>query len=154
MDTLEVAQDLLLRDGPLVRACAAFYPDPAEPDDTLTLEKMLKIPARKNTGGELKTRLSLIRTALKEENTHLPYGHVDRQPKLKVDRSCVTLAWEMREGYRWPEHRSEVKSDSEHPLDKDNHGSEALGRFFRGYFGMPGQDMKPQRSRVRAARMG
>jgi hypothetical protein len=154
MDTLEVAQDMLARDGALVRNCTAFYPDPAEPDDTLTLEKTLKIGSRKNTGGELKTRLSLIRTALKEDNQHLPYGHVDRQPKLKVDRSCTQLAWEMREGYRWPEHRSEVKSDSEHPLDKDNHGVEALGRFFRGYFGMPGQDMKPARSRVRAARMG
>ncbi len=154
MDTLEVAQDLLRTSDGLVSSCAAFYPDPAEPDDTLTLSKLLRIPARKNTGGELKTRLSLIRHALKERNTHLPYGHVDRQPALFVDRSCTTLAWEMREGYRWPEHRSEVKSDSEHPLDKDNHGTEALGRFFRGYFGMPGQDQKPARSRVRTARMG
>lgn len=154
-DTLEIAQEMMEQQGALVRACAAFYPDPAEPDDSLTLERHLKIPSRKNTGGELKTRLSLIRTALKETNTHLPYGHVDRQPRLFVDRTnCKTLAWEMREGYRWPEHRSEVKSDSEHPLDKDNHGTEALGRFFKGYFGMPGQDMKPARSRVRAARMG
>jgi len=31
-------------------------------------------------------------------------------------------------------HQSEVKNDSELPLDKDNHGPEALGRFFKGYF--------------------
>jgi len=45
----------------------------------------------------------------------------------------------MREGYRWPEHKKEQqRSDSENPLDKDNHGVEALGRFFRGYFGATG----------------
>jgi hypothetical protein len=59
----------------------------------------------------------------------------DQQPQLKVDRSCTRFAWEMREGYRWPRHKSEVKNDSELPLDKDNHGPEAVGRFFRGYFG-------------------
>jgi hypothetical protein len=56
-----------------------------------------------------------------------------------IDRThCQTLIWEMREGYRWPEHKSEQRSDSENPLDKDNHGVEALGRFFRGYFGKSG----------------
>jgi hypothetical protein len=80
----------------------------------------------------LKTRLSLIRRALKVRYRHLPIDHPDRVPKLQIDRSCQKLGWEMREGYRWPEHRSEQKSDSENPVDKDNHGPEALGRFFRG----------------------
>lgn len=134
MDTPEVAADLLATEGALVRACTRLYPDPAEPDDTKTMENALRIPAFKNTGGPLKTRLALIRRSLKEHNDHLPVGHIDRFPYLQVDRSCVQLGWEMREGYRWPEHRSEVHSDSENPLDKDNHGPEALGRFYKGYF--------------------
>jgi hypothetical protein len=153
-DTPEVAQELLLHHGDLVRKTVAFYPDPAEPDDTLTLQNALKIPPRNNTGGERRIRDSLIRGALKERNTHLPYGHRDRQPKLFVDRSCKQLSWEMREGYRWPEHRSEVKSQSEHPIDKDNHGPEALGRFMRGYYGIPGETLTQRRSSVTKARMG
>lgn len=138
LDTVEVATDLLLRDNGLVRACQRIYPDPAEPDDTRTLERMLRIPAVRGTGGEIKVRLALIRRAMKINNTHLPVGDPERKPTLMIDRSCQQLIWEMREGYRWPEHRSQVKSDSELPLDKDNHGVEALGRFFRGHYGAPG----------------
>jgi hypothetical protein len=58
----------------------------------------------------------------------------------------------MAEGYKWPEHRSEVTSEKEHPMDKDNHSVEALGRFMRGYYGMPGQ--RKARSRVSTAKMG
>jgi hypothetical protein len=131
MDTSEIANRILKHD-PLTQYCQAFYPDPAEPDDTNTLSRMLKIPARMGTGGELRTRLQLIRKALKTGPEHVPPEQ--QQPTLKVDRSCTRLAWEMREGYRWPRHQSEVKNDSELPLDKDNHGPEALGRFFKGYF--------------------
>lgn len=153
-DTVEIAREMLADpiDGPLVRSAVAFYPDPAEPDDTLTLSRALKIPNRGGTGGELKTRLSLIRQKLKIANEDRPIGHPDRIPGLRVDRDCVELAWEMREGYRWPEHRSEVNSEKEHPLDKDNHGTEALGRFMKGYFGMPGQTKGL--TRIRNARMG
>lgn len=154
VDTLEVAKDLKLNEpsGTLVGKCVAFYPDPAEPDDTYTLQNQLKIPARPNTGGELKTRLALIRRHLKPNLPHLEDGHPDKHAKLLIDRSCTGLAWEMREGYRWPEHKSEIKSKSEHPLDKDNHHVEALGRFFRGYFGVPG--MEQRRSRTRKAVVG
>jgi len=136
-DTPEIVQDMRTNpiDAALARAAVALYPEPAEPDDTKVLSNGLKIPARTGTGGELRTRLMLIRTAMKTRPTHVPEGHPDRKPGLIVDRSCQHLIWEMREGYRWPEHRSEVRSDSEHPLDKDNHSVEALGRFFRGYFG-------------------
>jgi hypothetical protein len=154
MDTPEIAADMKNNpiDRELVKQCVAFYPDPAEPDDTMTLNRMLRIPHRGNTGGELKTRLMLIRQALKTHPDHLPEKHPDRRPQLLVDRSCVGLGWEMREGYKWPEHRSEVSSEKEHPLDKDNHHVEALGRFMRGYYGMPGQ--VKQSSRVGRARMG
>ena len=136
LDTVEVCRDLKAEYPGLVRVCQMLYPDPAEPDDTRTMQRELRIPANKNTGGEIKMRLSLIRRAMKTQNTHLPEGDPERRPRLMIDRThCQTLIWEMREGYKWPEHKSEQRSDSENPLDKDNHGVEALGRFFRGYFG-------------------
>lgn len=151
MDTPEICEDLHGRVGGLVRACVKLYPDPAEPDDTRTMARMLRIPPAGNTGGELKTRLALIRRALKVQNQHLPEGDPYRKPQLQIDRSCIDLAWEMREGYKWPEHKSEqVKSNPENPMDKDNHGVEALGRFFRGKFGQP----STTESGVVASRMG
>jgi hypothetical protein len=136
LDTEEVCADLMHEYPGLVRSVLTMYPDPAEPDDTRTMERKLRIEANKNTGGPLRIRLSLIRRALKDRNKHLPVGHPDREPTLMIDRThCPTLAWEMREGYRWPENKSEQRSDSENPMDKDNHGIEALGRFFRGHFG-------------------
>jgi hypothetical protein len=133
-DTDDIAKHTL-KDHPLVDKLVAFYPDPAEPDDTNILVKNLKVQARTNTGGELKTRLALTRSKLKRRYPHLDDDHPDNQAKLQVDRwRCPHLAWEMREGYRWPEHRSDIKGDSEVPMDKDNHGPEALGRFMKGYF--------------------
>jgi hypothetical protein len=147
MDTEEVASDILNDYPGLVHACRTIYPDPAEPDDTRTLMRKLRVPAATSTGGDLKTRLALIRRALK-----LPKG-VDEtssayKPKLMVDRSCHELAWEMREGYRWPEHRSEVKNAPENPVDKNNHGVEALGRYFKGRF----RQIMPGRTQVTSAR--
>ena len=153
-DTVEIANELKTDpvDRALLENLVAFYPDPAEPDDTLTLTRMLRVPHRGGTGGELKTRLALIRQKLKTKPDHLPVGHPERKPGLFVDRSCGMLRWEMAEGYKWPEHRSEIHSEKEHPLDKDNHGVEALGRFMKGYYGMPGQ--QKAHSRVSRARMG
>jgi len=74
-----------------------------------------------------------MQSALKIRPESLPDGHPDKRPGLFVDRSCTMLIWEMREGYRWPERSSEVRNASELPLDKDNHGVEALGRFFKGH---------------------
>lgn len=136
LDTDEVCEDLLHEYPGLIRMCSLIYPDPAEPDDTRTMVRRLRIPAVRNTGGELKTRLSLIRRSLKVKNQHLPDGDPEKRPNLMIDRThCPTLAWEMREGYKWPSRKSEQRSDSENPADKDNHGTEALGRFFRGYYG-------------------
>jgi hypothetical protein len=137
LDTVEICADLKANHGALVRACTKIFPDPAEPDDTRTMMRELRIPATSgNTGGELKIRLSLIRRSLKINNQHLPQGDPERRPQLMIDRSCTNLAWEMREGYKWPEHKSELlRSNPENPVDKDNHGVEALGRFYRGHFG-------------------
>jgi hypothetical protein len=131
----EVKDDPLL--GLLVKQVVRFYPDPAEPDDTQTLMRMWRKPAASNCGGEIKDRLQIIWKLLKVQNTHLPEGAPERRPRLLVDRRrCTQLAWEMREGYRWPEHKSDSpKNNPENPMDKDNHGCEALGRFGKGYFG-------------------
>lgn len=146
-DTLTIANELA--DHPLVRnnKVVAIYPDPAEPDDTATLVQRLKIPARSNTGGELKPRLQRIRRALKPMPEHAEPK--DQQAGLVIDHSCKQLAWEMREGYRWPEHRSEIRNDSEKPLGKNDHGPEALGRFFKGYFDVVGETRRTRQSKVR-----
>jgi hypothetical protein len=136
LDTEEVCRDLMLEYPGLVRVTTKIYPDPAEPDDTRTMVRKLHVPASKNTGGPLKNRLSLIRRSLKVRNPHLPDTDPEKRPTLTIDRTyCKELAWEMREGYKWPEKKSEQRSDSENPVDGNNHGVEALGRFYRGYFG-------------------
>lgn len=138
---------------PLTQKVTLLYPDPAEPGDTAVLESALKIQANTDTGGELKHRLEYIRQWLKIT----PETGLDKykRPKLLIDRSCVGLINEMQE-YRWPETKAEsLKSESEKPLDKDDHGPEALGRFFRGFFGAPGEpERAPARARVRKANMG
>lgn len=114
---------------------ACFYPDPASPGDSAQLSKLLRIPARRGTGGELKDRIDLIRKALKPVPAHLPIGHPERQPKLLIDRKCKYTIQDMTK-YRYPENRNEQdKNNPEAPLKKDDHGPEALGRFFIGYFG-------------------
>lgn len=116
----------------LIGNCLAIYVDPSSPDDAAILRRHLGVPTRANTGGEINPRLQLIRSALKTRPEHLPEDHPERKPNLMVDRSCDRLIWEMREGYRWPETRGE-KNSSEIPLDDNNHGPEALGRFYKGH---------------------
>lgn len=140
VDTNDICRDMSESpiDSALLRACVAIYPDPAEPDRTKTIMEKLKVPSRGNTGGTLRSRLELIWAALKIKKhlEHLPDDHPEKIPTIFFDRaSTEDVCWEMREGYRWPERQSEVvRSSSEHPLDRDNHGPEALGRFMRGYF--------------------
>lgn len=151
--TLVDAEDMAkyyIRNHYLFPKLVAFYPDPAEPDDTNILVKHLGVGARPNTGGELKTRINLIRSALKSGPADvLPKN---RKPRLLINKTCTTLRWEMNEGYRWPEHKSETKGLDEHPMDKDNHCVEALGRFFKGYFSIVGEVKR--RSRQRRAKFG
>jgi len=138
-DTEAIAEELMAHPvlAPLMRKAVAVYPDPAAPDDTAIFTRKTGIPARGNTGGEIKTRLAMVRKRLKALPEHA--DPEDQQPGLLVDESCTMLIWEMREGYRWPEHRSEIRNESENPLDKDNHGPEALGRFVKGYYEVQGE---------------
>lgn len=112
-----------------------FYPDPASPGDTKTLEKKLRVRHTGGTGGEIKHRLDAIRAALKFRNVHLPDGHWQKVPRLMIDRKCTSTIADML-NYRYPEKRNQQDSNApENPLKKDDHAPEALGRFFAGHFG-------------------
>ncbi len=129
----------------LDRGVQCFYPDPASPGDSNILMDELRSPWRGGTGGELNDRLDAIRRALKERNTHVPRGHIDRRPTIMWDRSCTMSIYEMNE-YRYPEEK-EYNSvpGQEKPLKKDDHSPEALGRFFAGHFSTPQEDAGPGR---------
>lgn len=151
-DTEDIARHEFAQ-HPLLPKLLAIYYDPAAPDDASILRRLLKVNTMGNTGGEIKTRLSLIRSALKARPSHLPDGHPDKKPALVVDRSCQKLIWEMRTGYRWPEKRNQLASnDSEIPMDKDNHGPEALGRFFKGHMARLGDNRQARMGRVKVRR--
>ena len=152
-DINDICKDLL--QIPWARAATDLYPEPAEPDDTAVLEKQLKLHVNSNTGGELKWRLELIREHLKYDPASEGHPDEKRKPRLFIDRSCIGLPLgdgglirEMND-YRYPDTQEESrKAYPELPIDKDNHGPEALGRFFRGYFGGPAEDREGGRIRI------
>lgn len=147
-DINDIAEDL--KQFPIMSQIRTLYPDPAEPGDSAILEKKLKWQANTSTGGELKWRLELIRQALKFGPAHAPFE--EQKAKLYVDRSCTELIREMQ-AYRYPDTKEEQnKENPEKPLDKDDHGPEALGRFFRGYYGAP-EDPHEGRTRVSRAKV-
>jgi hypothetical protein len=131
----EVAAEIRAR-GLCPSNVRAFYPDPASPGDSATLSQKLRVPSMPGTGGELKDRLELIRKYLKvpEDKQHLSFDHPERQPNLIIDPRCKGLIHDMLE-YRYPREKKEETNNREEPLKKDDHGPEALGRFFKGYFG-------------------
>jgi hypothetical protein len=151
-DTEDIARVELLN-HPLTSKLIAIYPDPASPDDSNILRRTLNVPTRLNTGGDLKTRLALIRSGLKLRPDYLPAGHPDKKPRLYVNRTCKDLIREMSRDYRWPTHNSEVRNDSEQPMDKDNHGPEALGRFYKGHMERLTESKKSRQSRVKQRRV-
>lgn len=133
------------------RAATKFYPDPASPGDSAVLSSKLKVPFDGATGGPLKERLEAIRQALKVGPEHAKPE--EQAPKLLIDRSCVGLIQEMND-YRYPDSKEEsLRAEPEEPLDKDNHGPEALGRFYRGYFGPPQKRNNGQRAKVRKSNL-
>lgn len=137
--TAEEFADVIRGRGLAPSSVTRFYPDPADPAFAKVLSEKLKIPVGKGTGGELKWRLDAIRAALKERNTHLPEGHIDRKPGLVFDRKCTSTIQDFL-NYRYPEKRQQQDSNApENPLKKDDHGPEALGRFYAGHFGTPGR---------------
>lgn len=132
----EFAEEVKAR-GLAPSAVQAFYPDPASPGDTKILEQTLRIGAKGGTGGELKDRLDAIRMALKESPMHVPRGHPDRRAQLMFDRSCKMCIYEFQE-YRYPDPKEQSSVPSQElPMKKDDHTPEALGRFFKGFFGTP-----------------
>ena len=136
----DAAREIKGRPNLLPANLKMFYPDPAEPGDTLALCKHLKIEAGGGTGGELKTRIRYIREALKVRNKHLPFGDPERKPKLLVDRQrCPNTIYEM-DAYRYANgNESRDRNNPEAPLKKDDHCPEAIGRFYAGYYGKPEQ---------------
>jgi hypothetical protein len=120
-----------------------FYPDPADPMSSRTLEDKLRIKASGGTGGELPIRINLIREKLRKGRIDMSQSALSEQnadkwrPQLMIDRKCARLRSDMM-AYRYPE-RKDDKEDSlprfELPMKKDDHGPEALGRFMIGFFG-------------------
>lgn len=138
-----------------------FYPDPASPGDSRILEGKLQIRASKGTGGEIKDRVNLIRMALKKsridpDSPKMVLGETapDKfRPQLMFDRKCKRTLADM-DAYRYPDRSDDKKEYSidryENPMKKDDHGPEALGRFFMGYFGA--RSLQTERSGARTSR--
>lgn len=141
--------DLIADRGLAPSGMLGMYADPASPGDSRILSERLKVPVKGGTGGELRWRIDAIRAALKERNAHLPEGTPGRQPGLVFDRKCVRTINDML-NYRYPDKRVQVEGNTpENPMKKDDHGPEALGRFYAGHFGTP--DRQARRARVRRA---
>lgn len=133
----EFAEDLDSdpRLGPLSRAATVLFPDPEDPAASATLANKLRLSIAGSTGGFLHTRIDLIRRHLIPQPAELPDEHPDKQPRLKIDRSCKELIREMND-YRYDDDKPESKAGpKENPLKKDDHAPEALGRFYAGYYG-------------------
>ena len=121
-----------------------FFPDPADPASTRTLQDELHISPVSRTGGELNTRINLIRQALRKgridkHGTGLGENNADTwRPQLMFDRrGCPRTRSDML-AYRYPERKEDAETSRERfelPLKRDDHGPEALGRFMVGYFG-------------------
>lgn len=149
--TAQEFSDEIVRNGLCPSSLRTFYPDPASPGDTRVLEGNLKVRATHGTGGELKYRLDAIRAALKRKPEYLPDDHPQKMPQLRIDRQCVETIREFNE-YRYPEKRDQSSTKSqEQPMKKDDHTPEALGRFFKGHFGTPSEQIRG--TRVRKARV-
>lgn len=127
-----------------------IFPDPADPGATRILEKKLGVRAGGGTGGEISSRVNHIRKALREPRIHtddywmresgvLVPGQM--RPRLLFDRKCKRTIEDML-NYRYPEKKAESETSTkrfENPMKKDDHGPEALGRYFAGRFGTFGK---------------
>lgn len=150
-DTDEICDEILQNSHfmSLLDKTVCIYAPPAEPNETNVLKRKLSRPVRTNTGGEINPRDRMTNSLLKQRPSHLPDGHPDKKPQMVTDASCHELQWEMRTGYRWPEHKNESKNLSENPMDKDNHGPEALGRFVKGHMERIMPQRRGRQSRVK-----
>jgi hypothetical protein len=126
----------------LIKKATKLFPDPADPAASHTLSERLRLQTQSGTGGEIKERLEIIRKWLKDENEHLSIDDVGRRPRLVVNPRCKHLIYEM-DAYRYPKTKDEQTNEPENPLKKDDHAPEALGRFFRGHFGVEAVQAPP-----------
>jgi hypothetical protein len=143
----EFAEEILRRNL-CPRDTIAFYPDPASPGDTAILEKKLRIKHRSDGAAEVKFRIDAIRKWMKWKLLGRSHDHPENRPKLMFDRSCSRTILDML-NYRYAQKRSEVAGTPENPMKKDDHGPEALGRYFAGRHGTP--DKVARRARQRRA---
>jgi hypothetical protein len=64
-----------------------------------------------------------------------------------IDRKCTNTIADFL-NYRYPEKRNDQdKNAPENPMSKDDHGPEALGRFYAGHFGTPDKTNRRARNR-------
>lgn len=155
LSPVEFANEILRRDL-CPDTATEFFPDPASPGDTKTLENIFRkagkrIKARSHTGGEINDRLNLIRLALRDRITDneksqpqwtqpfpQPRPKDFKRPRLMINsRRCPKTIYEMSE-YRYPKIKDEETETSrpgyEVPMKKDDHTPEALGRFLMGKY--------------------
>jgi hypothetical protein len=118
-----------------------FFPDPASPGDSRILSEKLKVQVGTGTGGELDYRINMIRKALRTprlDSTGTKLGvHDQFRPQLMFNRRCYRTRADML-AYRYPDPTDEKEPGRirfETPMKVDDHGPEALGRFFAGFFG-------------------
>ena len=124
--------DEIIRKGLCPAGLKSFFPDPASPGDTNVLQRKLRVMGRPGTGGELKHRLDAIRQALRPFRKHVENDH----PRILFDRAGCPNTIQDFLNYRYPDTKTEQdRNEPELPLKKDDHGPEALGRFFAGHFG-------------------
>ena len=146
-DTGEVADDLLRR-WPILSKIRTIYLDPAEPDDAPRLKKKWRVERLRNTGGELKTRLELIRTP-KAVSGAYPLDAAGRHQAGRglIDPACVNLNREMRD-YRYPQTaRGEPKEPADEPLDATHQRPEAR-RVLPWIFRQDRAPNRPTRARI------
>lgn len=127
-----------------------FYPDPAEPDRTRELSKLLKLIPHRGGSIPKQDRLEWLRRLLKPRNPHLGYDHPERVPGFTVHRRCTNTIREWND-YRYKETAEQAsekgRSAPEEPMKKDDHTPEALGRLVSGLFGSPYKDLTGARLR-------
>lgn len=148
----------ILRRGLCPDNLTYFYPDPAAPEATATLEQVFRQQGKRaraqgHTGGELDNRLNLIRFCLKDRmidrEMSAPLWRVDgvtkdvRRPRLMVDPKCLKFIFEFGE-YRYPKAKNEEVETStqryDSPMKLNDHTPEALGRFLGSrYFSVSAQ---------------
>lgn len=150
--TEEAANDILSR-GLAPRTIRAFYPDPAEPDRTKTLQQLLHLRAASPGSLTIQDRVEWIRRKLRLSVVGLDKDS-DPQPLLLVNRRCINTIREFND-YRYPETHEQAsekgRAAPENPMKKDDHTPEALGRFFSGLFGSP-HAHGPRQSRAKVGR--